>query len=94
MTEAAGPTAADVAVWMLGQVEATGALYQDIAASSIAEMFGAPFVYTKESNGNLAISKEVLGAFRRLTGERVVWDRTSLCWRSRNEYDAPGRQQA
>lgn len=94
MTEAAGPTAADVAVWMLGQIEEAGALYQDISASSIAELFGPPFVYTKESNGNLAISEDVLGAFRRLTSERVVWDRTSLCWRLRNEYDAPGRQQA
>lgn len=78
---------------MLAQIEETDALYQDVAASKIAEQFGEPFVYTNESNGNLAISKDLLAAFRKLTGDRVVWDRTSLCWRFRNEHDAPGRQQ-
>jgi Family of unknown function (DUF6953) len=50
------------------------------------------FTYDND-NGNLAISRNVLSAFRRLTGEDVVWDRDERMWRHRESHDAPGRQQ-
>jgi putative transposase len=60
--------------------------------SSIAEQFGDTFVYTNE-NGSLSIDKKVLAAFRKLTGDSVVWQRAGRLWRMREPSDEPGRQQ-
>jgi hypothetical protein len=56
------------------------------------ERFCETFTYIN-SNGNVAISKAVLTAFRALTAETVVWERGEKCWRKRERLDAPGRQQ-
>ncbi|MGW2419009.1 DUF6953 family protein [Streptomyces sp. NPDC001709] len=42
--------------------------------------------------GNRAISRPVLTAFRRISAETVVWDRTWRCWRLRKPSDPEGRQ--
>lgn len=77
---------------MLGEIERDGDLYQDAAVVDIANKFGDDFTYENDS-GNLAISKSVLSAFRKLTKESVVWERGERRWRRREISDEPGRQQ-
>lgn len=86
------PTSESVAAWMLGEIERDGDLYQDAAVVDIANKFGDDFTYENDS-GNLAISKSVLSAFRKLTKESVVWERGERRWRRREISDEPGRQQ-
>jgi hypothetical protein len=90
MTEA--QTTESVASWMLSRVEQVGDLYQDDAVSQISDRFGEQFTHENES-GNLAIAKPVLAAFRKLTGNAVVWERGERRWRKREALDDPGRQQ-
>lgn len=84
-------TANDVALWMLGEFNRDGELYQNDAASGIQELFGDSFVYENE-NGNLAIGKDVLVEFRKLTEETAVWEQRDKYWRTREEYDSPTRR--
>lgn len=84
--------AVDVAAWMLERINADGALYQDVAASQIASHFGEAFV-TINIAGNVGISKAVLAAFNKSSGDSVVWCRGERYWRLREDYDLPGRQQ-
>ena len=86
------PTDKTAATWMLTELQAQGVLYQEEAVYSIQEKFGDDFVYLND-NGNLAISRSVLKEFRLLTGEDFVWERGERCWRFRQQYDQPGRQQ-
>ncbi|MEW2425902.1 hypothetical protein AB0911_35815 [Streptomyces nigra] len=79
--------------WMLTQVTENGELWQTDAADRIASDFNEGLTYIND-NGNLAISKEVLAAFRKLSEETVVWERGSRFWRRREEYDPEGRRQA
>jgi len=85
-------TTKDVAQWMLDEINSGNYLYQEQAAYSVSNMFGDNFVYINE-NGNLAIEKKVLNAFRKLTDGSVVWSRGEKMWRLREESDEPGRQQ-
>jgi hypothetical protein len=57
---------------------------------SMERQFGEPFVHVKD-NGNLAIARDVLDAFRELTAETVVWDRSEKAWRLRAPKDPAGR---
>jgi hypothetical protein len=77
---------------MLSQIEQAGDLYQDDAVWQISDRFGDQFTHENE-NGNLAIAKPVLTAFRKLTGDAVVWERGERRWRKREASDDPGRQQ-
>lgn len=90
MSEQATPD--HVAEWMVEQLNRDFCLYQDTAVYAIADKFGHEFTYTN-ANGNLAIRKDILAAFRKLTGEGVIWERGSRAWRKRQDYDQPGRQQ-
>lgn len=81
-----------VAKWMLATLEKDGTLYQDYAVSSIIMDFGEDFSYINE-NGNQAIHKDVLKAFRKLTENTAVWERGERMWRLRDEFDAPSRMQ-
>ena len=45
--------------------------------------------FSASCRGNAAISKDVLAAFRKLTKDTVVWDRSTKPWRKRNAYDQP-----
>jgi hypothetical protein len=76
-------TAQEVAQWMLDEVTRKGELHQETAASDIALKFGLEFTYDNE-NGNLAIRRDVLAAFRILTENSVVWDRENRLWRKRD----------
>ncbi|WP_326673392.1 DUF6953 family protein [Streptomyces canus] len=79
--------------WMLTQITDNGELWQMDAADRIASDFDEGLTYTND-NGNLAISKEVLAAFRKLSEGSVVWERGSRFWRRRQEYDPEGKRQA
>jgi hypothetical protein len=85
-------TEQDVAQWMLEQIESDYFLYQEAAVGQIAEEFGEQFTYVNE-NGNLAIDKNVLKEFRRITGDAVIWERSERMWRKREQNDSPGRMQ-
>jgi hypothetical protein len=58
----------------------------------IQKRFGSAFVYMKE-NGNLAIGKDVLREFRKITEGKVVWERGEKAWRKlRPSESYEGRQ--
>ncbi len=78
--------APDVAQWMLDKIIKKRELYQEEVVYQIEEKFGSKFVYDNEA-GNLAISREVLKEFRKLTEKTVVWSRIELCWRIRSADD-------
>ena len=78
--------ASDVARWMLGQINKKRELYHEEVVYQIEEKFGSKFVYDNEA-GNLAISREVLKEFRKLTEKTVVWSRIEFCWRIRSADD-------
>jgi hypothetical protein len=63
-------TAIDVAQWMFGEVMRRSALDQETAAHQIQMKFGKEFLHENE-NGNWAINKDVLAAFRKLTGDSI-----------------------
>jgi len=85
-------TANDVAKWMVKQMEESPYLYQETVVYDIKEKFGEQFTYDNV-NGNLAISRDVLTAFRKLTKETAIWVRSERCWRKREAHDGPGRRQ-
>lgn len=85
-------TAGDVARWMADQIAEHGLLDQAAAAERIGRTFGTAFA-AENGNGTWAISRPVLAAFRKLTGDAVVWERSSQLWRHRVPGDPPGRRQ-
>jgi hypothetical protein len=85
-------TSADVASWMVSEVQHSGYLLQSRAAIEIKRRFGDHFVY-RNNNGNLAITKEVAALFNIMTADCVVWSRKQFMWRPRRPDDKPGRQQ-
>jgi hypothetical protein len=86
------PSDEDVAKWMLEQIGRHRPLYQDELATRLHRMHGGTVTYTND-NGNLAISKGVLKAFRKLSEDSIIWERGDRCWRLRELRDEPGRQQ-
>jgi hypothetical protein len=92
LIETSTATPGNVARWMLDQLNRTGSLLQADAAAGIEREFGTNFVYVNE-NGNPAIDKRVLGEFRELTEDNVIWDRWEYKWRQRQPGDAPSRRQ-
>lgn len=85
-------TPEEVAQWMLAELDRRQHLYQEDVAHQIRINFGEEFVYLN-ANGNIAIGRDVLKAFRALTGDAVIWERGQRMWRRRATYDPPGRQQ-
>ena len=86
-------TASDVATWMLSEFEKQdGVLDQSDAAARITDVFGKDFTYENDG-GNTCINRAVLNAFRKLTGDSVVWIRGDRLWRRREAGDKPSRQQ-
>lgn len=81
-----------IAQWMLDELERQQALCQQHAVIEIAKRSGPEFTYTNE-NGNPAIGERILKAFRKISGETVVWERWDFCWHKRTAADAPGRKQ-
>ena len=85
-------TAADVAAWMVAELERQGVLHQDDAVGRIADTFGQGFTYDNEA-GNPAISHAILAVFNKLTRKNVVWSRGERYWRPREAGDDPSRMQ-
>jgi len=85
-------TANDVAKWMVEQLKQQGMLYQEQIVYDIQAEFGEEFTYYN-NNGNPAINKDVLDAFKKLTPD-VVWIRGERYWRTREPGDEPGRNQS
>lgn len=85
-------TPKDVADWMYGQFNSSRWLYQESIVYKIKNQFGLDFVY-RNTNGNYAISKEVLKHFRELTEGQAIWERGSRAWRHlRDGEEYKGRQ--
>jgi len=80
-------------LWMVGELKQQQSLYQENVVSHLQSHFGDDFTYIN-SNGNIAIDRRVLSAFRKLTEGTAVWDRGERMWRLREEYDTPGSRQA
>ena len=93
MSSRSDPTADQVAQWMLDELNKVQYLYQQDAVYSIESKFGSAFVYVNDA-GNPAIDRKVLAAFKKLTGESVIWERGERVWRKREQYDEPGRLQS
>jgi hypothetical protein len=85
-------TPKDVAQWMLDEVSKEKMLHQEHAVYDIAKKFGDEFTYMNE-NGNLAISRPILRAFRKLSMHTVVWVRSERYWRLRDERDTENKRQ-
>ena len=75
---------------MFQELQRVGFLYQETVVYDIASRFGEEFTQIN-TNGNIAIGKEVLLAFRELSGNSVVWERGERMWRKRQSHDEPGR---
>jgi Family of unknown function (DUF6953) len=88
----AGASPEEVAAWMLEELRRQGVLYQEEAVAEVERRFGPAFAYIN-AHGNPAISRTVLGALRKLSGDDVVWVRSERCWRPREAWNLPGREQ-
>ena len=86
------PNPEQIAEWMLEELDRSEYLYQEDVVIEIDNRFGEGFTYLNE-NGNLAIDKRVLNAFKKFTGDTVVWEKGERMWRKRESHDADGRAQ-
>jgi hypothetical protein len=85
-------TPQDGALWMFDELTKRKVLDQENAAWRLTK-FDKSLTYQND-NGNLAISKNVLAAFNKLTtGDDVVWSRSERQWRFRKKNDRQGRMQ-
>jgi hypothetical protein len=85
-------TAREVAEWMFGHFEKSKYLYQETVVYKIKKEFGPGFVYTNE-NGNLAIGKDILKEFRKISDNKVIWERGEKAWRMLREKENYKRRQ-
>jgi hypothetical protein len=77
----------NAALWMLQEVENNEVLTQQYAVSYICDHFGDSCFYYNNS-GNLAISKGVLNAFRKISPQ-VVWSQHYKGWIKRETSHDP-----
>jgi Family of unknown function (DUF6953) len=68
-------TAAEAAQWMLDQVIHKKSLEQMDVADGIRKNFGSAFIYEND-RGVDCIGKDVLKAFRKISTDTVVWERS------------------
>ena len=61
---------------------------KEVVVYEIESQYGDEFVYINE-NGNLAVSRNVLSEFRKLTEGKVVWSRGERYWRFKADFDDP-----
>lgn len=67
-------------------------LEQESAAIWLEQIYGKAAIYINQY-GNLAINKNVLMEFERITSKTVVWDKVNKLWRLRESGDSILRQQ-
>lgn len=67
-------------------------LWQMDAAEHIEKNFDEGLTYEND-NGNVAISRKVLDAFRAISDGTVVWERGTKSWRLRTQFDPEGKRQ-
>lgn len=79
-----------VARWMLARIEREECLYQDDVVDYLVRARREDLL-KENADGNLALGKEVLAAFRDLTETTVVWVKPDRYWRLRVKEDEPGR---
>jgi hypothetical protein len=84
-------TEEEAAEWMLATVEAYRFLDQSTVAMYLQQQ-NENLIYFNDQ-GSLAVSKRVLAKFRTISPDHIVWSRSGLHWRHREEYDQPGRMQ-
>jgi hypothetical protein len=84
-------TPQNVADWMIDRLRQERRLKHATIVPEIQNRFGSEFTYTNQ-NGNIAIDRRVLRAFRDHTAGQVVWDRSLRGWRPRRESDPSGRR--
>jgi hypothetical protein len=81
----------DAANWMVNQLEAEGCLYQEDVVDYLVRA-NADNLLKENADGNLAIARSLLSAFKAATDTTVVWVRPDKYWRFRVPEDEPGRE--
>lgn len=84
-------TPEEAAAWMVEELARLKFLDQEHVAYKLVKI-DKSLTY-QNANGNLAIVKSVLDAFRKAMPDDVVWSRSDRHWRYRKPYDKPGRMQ-
>jgi len=77
----------EIANWMLDELIRQHALYQNAIVYEIKDRFGEDFTYIN-ANGNLAISLDLLSEFKKISNDKVIWDRRERCWRFREDHES------
>lgn len=84
-------TPAEVASWMLTQVQLEGCIYQDDVVDYLGKA-NQEDLLIENADGNQVVGRAVLDAFRKLTETTVVWVKPDRYWRWRVTEDEPGRE--
>ena len=79
-----------VAAWMLAQIEREACIYQDEVVDYLIKAKREDLLI-ENADGNQAVGKAVLAAFRKLTETTVVWVKPDRYWRLRVPEDELGR---
>lgn len=82
---------ASVAKWMQAEIEKSGCLYQDDVVDYLVKSKREDLL-RENADGNLAVGKPLLDAFRKLNETSVVWVKPDFYWRGRVAEDEPGRE--
>lgn len=76
---------------MTGQLSADGSLYQQDVVDYLVRTSNESFLI-ENADGNQVLSRPVINAFRKASGEGTVWVRSGLYWRHRVAEDEDGRE--
>lgn len=80
-----------VVSWMLNQLTRDGCLYQDDVVDHLVRQHSEELL-VENADGNLALGRSILAAFRAKTENEVVWVKPDKYWRFRVAEDEPGRE--
>ncbi|MGW5074023.1 DUF6953 family protein [Rhodococcus sp. NPDC004095] len=76
-------TAKDIASWMVEQIKAEEAVYQEHIVHEITEKFGEEWEHANE-RGNPAIHPTILREFGKLKNGEIEWERGDRRWVTTN----------
>jgi hypothetical protein len=77
--------------WMQSEIDRCGCLYQDDVVDYLVKS-GQEDLLRENADGNLAVAKPLLDAFRKLNEQTVVWVKSDFYWRLRVTEDEPSRE--